>query len=78
MAIDGDFTFKEQNGSTFSKGITVKRERGLYEKYGVEIPKMFETNNEKCPVKKIIFLSENVQSTYKILVLFTGLLQLLL
>ena len=67
MAIDGDFIFKEQNGSTFSKGVTVKRERGLYEKYGVEIPKIFETNNEKCPVKKIIFFvrkrSVNLQNS---------------
>ena len=49
-----DFTFKKHNGFTyvtFSEGITKTRQSGLREKYRVQIPKMFETRNDRCPVK---------------------------
>ena len=49
-----DFTFKKHDGFTyvtFSEGITKTRQSGLREKYRVQIPKMFETRNDRCPVK---------------------------
>ena len=49
-----DFTFKKHDGFTyvtFSEAITKIRQSGLCEKYRVQIPKMFETRNDGCPVK---------------------------
>ena len=49
-----DFSFKKHDGFTyvtFSEGITKTRQSGLREKYRVQIPKMFETRNDRCPVK---------------------------
>ena len=49
-----DFTFKKHDGFTyvtFSEAITKFRQSGLCEKYRVQIPKMFETRNDGCPVK---------------------------
>ena len=65
-----DFTFKEHNGSTyitFSEGITKTRQSGLREKRRAQIPKMFETQNERCPVKIFNFFKTkrpvNLQAT---------------
>ena len=49
-----NFTFKKHDGFTcvtFSEGITKTRQSGLREKYRVQIPKLFETRNDRCPVK---------------------------
>ena len=49
-----DFTFKKHDGFTyvtFSERITKTRQTGLHEKYLVQMPKMFETRNDRCPVK---------------------------
>ena len=49
-----DFTFKKHDGFTyvtFSDGIAKTRQSGLREKQRVQIPKMFETRNDRCPVK---------------------------
>ena len=49
-----DFTFKKHDGFTyvtFSERITSTRQIGFHEKYLVQIPKMFETRNDRCPVK---------------------------
>ena len=49
-----DFTFKKHDGFTyvtFSEGITKTKQSELREKYRVQIPKMFETRNDRCPVK---------------------------
>ena len=49
-----DFTFKKHDGFTyltFSEGITKTMQSGLREKYRVQITKMFETRNDRFPVK---------------------------
>ena len=49
-----DFTFKNHDGFTyvtFSEGITKTRQSGLREKYPLQIPKLFETRNGRCPME---------------------------
>ena len=49
-----DFTFKKHDGFTyvtFSEGITKTRQSGFREKYRIQIQKMFETRNDRCPAK---------------------------
>ena len=53
MKIEG-LTFKKHDGFThvtFSDGIMKTRQSGFCEKYRVQIPKMFETRHDHCPVK---------------------------
>ena len=49
-----DFTFKRQDGFSYLTScdwINKTRQSGLCKKYRVQIPKMFETRNDPCPVK---------------------------
>ena len=49
-----DFTFKKHDGFTYvasSEGITKTRQSGLRDKYRIQMLKMFETRNDRCPVK---------------------------
>ena len=49
-----DFTFKKHDGFTyvtFSEEITKTRRSRLRGKYRVQIPKMFKSRNDRCPLK---------------------------
>ena len=36
----------------YAEGITKTRQSGLHQKSRLQLPKMFETQSEKCPVKR--------------------------
>ena len=50
-----DFSFRrDETGESYivyAKGITKTRQNGLHQKSRLQLPKMFETQPEKCPVK---------------------------
>ena len=69
-----DFTIKKYDGFTyvtFWEGITKTRQSGLREKYRVQIPKMFETRNDRCQVKIFRTYLAKRQLTCEHQVLFT-------
>ena len=50
-----DFSFrKDETGASYIvyvEGITKTRQSGLHQKSRLQLPKMFETQSERCPVK---------------------------
>ena len=75
-----DFTFKKHDGFTyltFSEGITKTMQSGLREKYRVQIPKMFETRNDRFPVKIFRTYLAKRPADCKHQVLFTWLLSII-
>ena len=50
-----DFSFrKDETGASYIvyvEGITKTRKSGLHQKSRLQLPKMFETQSERCPVK---------------------------
>ena len=50
-----DFSFqKDETGATYivyAEGIAKTRQSGLHQKRRLQLPKMFETQSERCPVK---------------------------
>ena len=50
-----DFSFqKDETGASYivyAKGIIKTRQSGLHQKSWLQLPKMFETQSERCPVK---------------------------
>ena len=46
-----DFSFRKDETGTSYMGITKTRQSGLHQKGQLELPKMLETQSERCPVK---------------------------